>query len=228
MIKKSITLAFSIVLLHFLQNSLEALPPNETYPIYTEFNEDLGVINAHIIPHTHDDPGWLRTFEGYYESDVRRILNSVIAELWKDPSRTFVYVEMSFFMKWWGEINEDTKNKVRELVKRGQLDFPLGGYCQSDEAATYYEDIIEQMTIGHTFLKNEFNFIPKYGWNIDNFGHSATQAALMNQFGFHSFVVSRIDYQDREKRINEQKLQTIWNPYQASGEKHSIFFPTYI
>ena len=34
----------------------------------------------------------------------------------------------------------------------------------NDEATTYYEDIIDQMTIGHSFLKKHFNFIPNYGY----------------------------------------------------------------
>ena len=33
----------------------------------------------------------------------------------------------------------------------------------ADEAAAYYDDIITMMTIGHQFLKNEFNFMPKSG-----------------------------------------------------------------
>ncbi len=38
----------------------------------------------------------------------------------------------------------------------------------NDEANTHYVDIIDQMTLGHSFLKNTFGFIPKIG-NIDDF-----------------------------------------------------------
>ena len=56
----------------------------------------------------------------------------------------------------------------------------------NDEADTYYEDIIDQMTVGHTFLKKTFNVIPTIGWQIDPFGHSSTQASLFNQMGFNA------------------------------------------
>jgi hypothetical protein len=48
----------------------------------------------------------------------------------------------------------------------------------NDEAAPYYEDIIDQMTLGHKFLLDTFNAVPSIGWQIDPFGHSNTQAAL--------------------------------------------------
>ena len=42
----------------------------------------------------------------------------------------------------------------------------------NDEAATYYEDIIDQMTTGHKFIKENFDVVPTIGWHIDPFGHS--------------------------------------------------------
>jgi hypothetical protein len=35
------------------------------------------------------------------------------------------------------------QEKVRNLVKTGQLEFINGGWCMNDEANTYYEDIID-------------------------------------------------------------------------------------
>jgi len=48
----------------------------------------------------------------------------------------------------------------------------------NDEAAPYYEDIIDQMTLGHMFLLKEFGVKPSIGWHIDPFGHQASQAAI--------------------------------------------------
>jgi hypothetical protein len=48
------------------------------------------------------------------------------------------------------------------------LDFVLGGWVSSDEACTYYEDIILQTRIGHQFLLKELNVIPTIGWNLGN------------------------------------------------------------
>ena len=46
-----------------------------------------------------------------------------------------------------------------------------------DEAAAHYVDMVDQTTLGHRFLKQEFGVSPTVGWQLDPFGHSATQAA---------------------------------------------------
>lgn len=48
-----------------------------------------------------------------------------------------------------------------------------------DEAASHYVDMIDQTTLGHSFIKNQFNKTPRAGWQIDPFGHSAVQAYLL-------------------------------------------------
>lgn len=48
-----------------------------------------------------------------------------------------------------------------------------------DEAATHYIDMIDQTTLGHRFIKKEFGVVPRIGWQIDPFGHSAVQAYLL-------------------------------------------------
>jgi len=54
-----------------------------------------------------------------------------------------------------------------------------GGFCMHDEAATHYIDMIDQTTLGHQFLIEEFGVTPRIGWQIDPFGHSAVQAYLL-------------------------------------------------
>ena len=59
--------------------------------------------------HTHDDVGWLKTVDDYYEGrhneiqnvKVQLILDNVISELIVDPKKRFSYVEMKFFSMWW-------------------------------------------------------------------------------------------------------------------------------
>ena len=58
---------------------------------------------------------------------MQYILDSVIASLQKNPDRTFVFGEVSYFSRWWDEQDPDTKRLVRHLVKRGQLSFVNGG-----------------------------------------------------------------------------------------------------
>lgn len=49
-----------------------------------------------------------------------------------------------------------------------------------------------------SFLRNTFGFVPRVGWQIDPFGHSATQAGLLAaQVGFDALFFGRADYQVR-------------------------------
>ena len=51
----------------------------------------------------------------------------------KDPNRTFIYVEVAFFKRWWDEQDDSTKDIVRHLVKNRQLEFINGGWCMNGE-----------------------------------------------------------------------------------------------
>jgi len=43
---------------------------------------------------------------------VQYILDSVIAELAKDENKTFIYVEIAFFERWWNEQSTETQELV--------------------------------------------------------------------------------------------------------------------
>ncbi|KAL5986034.1 hypothetical protein ACLOJK_028024 [Asimina triloba] len=60
-----------------------------------------GKVNVHLVPHSHDDVGWLKTIDQYYVGSnnsiqgacVRNVLDSVVVSLVKDPNRKFVFAE---------------------------------------------------------------------------------------------------------------------------------------
>lgn len=54
-----------------------------------------------------------------------------------------------------------------------------GGWCMHDEATCHYVDMIDQTTLGHGYIKQQFNKVPRAGWQIDPFGHSSVQAYLL-------------------------------------------------
>ena len=90
--------------------------------------------------------------------------------------------------------------------------------CRHDEAATHYVDMIDQTTLGHRFLKSTFGAVPTAGWQIDPFGHSSTNAGLLSaEVGFQSLWFARIDYQDRDLRTSQKRLQFIWRPSPSLG-----------
>lgn len=114
------------------------------------------MLNVHIVAHTHDDVGWLKTVDQYYygsktfyqKASVKNILDSVIAALLQDPQRRFIYVESAFFFKWWDHQTDELKEQVKQLVNEGRLEFIGGAWSMNDEAATHYHSTVDQFTWG--------------------------------------------------------------------------------
>lgn len=143
---------------------------------------------------------------------VQAILDSTIAALLPNPNRTFTYVEQRFFSMWWKEQSEETKEETRTLVSEDRFTFVNGGWCMHDEAATHFMGMIDQTTLGHSFLLKEFDFVPTVGWQLDPFGHSSSQASYMTSLmGFDSLFFGRIDYQDRQIRLQSQECEGLWD-----------------
>ena len=194
----------------------------------------LGTLTVHIVPHTHDDVGWLKTVDEYFSGSndtiqhagVRNILNSVVTSLQKNSKRKFTYVEQAFFQRWWRELNENTRNVTKTLVKNRQLNFANGGWCMHDEAATHYVDMVDQTTLGHRLLKEAFgdDGIVTIGWQLDPFGHSASQAALLSaDAGFDGLFFGRIDYQDLAARHKSKRNEFVWRGSPSLGDDAQVF-----
>ena len=181
-------------------------------------------LNVHLVCHTHDDVGWLSTVDQYYVEQVQYIIDSVISALEANPDRKFIYVEQAFFQRWWRMQSEERKNVTRRLVKSGQLEFINGGWCMHDEATTHFLDMIDQTTLGHQYLLNEFGVVPQTGWQIDPFGHSATQASLLtSEIGFKGFFFARIDAADNANRRSNKTLEFLWRASPSLGASAQVF-----
>lgn len=114
------------------------------------------MLNVHIVPHTHDDVGWLKTVDQYYygtntyhqKANVQNIIDSVIEALLSDPNKRFIYVESAYFFKWWSQQTEKLKSQVKQLVNEGRLEFIGGAWSMNDEATTHYHSTVDQFTWG--------------------------------------------------------------------------------
>ncbi|XP_057335979.1 lysosomal alpha-mannosidase-like [Microplitis mediator] len=194
---------------------------------------DPNKLNVHLVPHTHSDPGWLKTIDQYYygsksyifKAGVQYIIDDVIQALKRDPTRRFVYVESSFFWKWWQRQNDKTKEEVRSLVNEGRLEIIGGGWCMNDEATTHYQSIIDQTTWGFRRWDDMLGECarPKIGWQIDPFGHSREQASLFAQFGFDGMFFGRLDWQDKNNRLLNKTAELIWKGSSSLGDKADLF-----
>ena len=98
--------------------------------------DDGATLNVHLVAHTHDDVGWLKTVDQYYaglkstiqQACVKCILDSLIPTLAANPDRKFIYVEQAYFQRWWAEQDAETQATTRALVASGQLEMVNGGW----------------------------------------------------------------------------------------------------
>ncbi|KAL5280981.1 MAN2B1.2 family protein [Megaselia abdita] len=180
-----------------------------------------GMINVHLVPHTHDDVGWLKTLDQYYygsrngiqRAGVQYILDSVVQALLQDPERRFIFVESEFFFKWWDEQTPELQEEVRVLVNEGRLEFAGGAWSMNDEATVHYQSVIDQFSIGLKKLKETFGECgrPKIGWQIDPFGHSREMASLFAQMGYDGQFFARLDWVDKSTRMSNKTAEMIWH-----------------
>ena len=225
----SIVIGLSLLLTAYIVYHIKTCDQNSFIKTRTTRKKTL---NIHFVSHTHDDVGWLKTVDQYFEGKnntiqnacVNCILDSVVKELQNDSKRKFTYVEMAYFSMWWDLQTPETKNEVRKMVANQQLSFVNGGWCMHDEATTHFMGMIDQTTLGHDFLKREFDFIPSVAWQLDPFGHSATQASLLgSEAGFDAIYFGRIDYQDLSRRQKTKNCEGIWDS-SPNLDDTSIFF----
>ncbi|KAJ9456762.1 putative alpha-mannosidase [Diplonema papillatum] len=205
-------------------------PPPYTPPRDWVYNTKAGprdgMINVHLVPHSHDDTGWQVTVDQYFYTEVYYILDTLLEFLTQDPNRRFMFVETAFFARWWDQQPATKKEQFSRLVQTGQLEFVNGGWCMHDEAGPYWVEMVDQTTRGHQFLKKNFGAAayPKGTWQIDPFGHSNTNAWLIAAgSGMNYEFWGRMSYQDFAMRKNESRLEWIWQGSQTLGSSAQIF-----
>ncbi|CAF1239524.1 unnamed protein product [Rotaria sordida] len=202
---------------------------NCAYQNCPKLRED--VINVHVICHTHLDPGWLNSVDGYFFGiqhnlnqqkegqayrhvmpSVLTIFNNVVSALLENAQRRFVMVEMSFIWRWWKRLDEDYKKIIRKLFNDGRIDIAGGSWVSNDEAVSHYSAMIDQCTFGFRFVKNELRTCsqPAVAWQLDLFGHGREINSLFAQMGYDAILFGRLDYQEKEQRTTEKTLQMIW------------------
>ena len=166
-----------------------------------------------VVPHSHNDPGWLLTFEDYFSSKTKFILDTIVEALSEKPNRKFIWAETSYLSLWWQQASQSMRDKLKRLVlETGQLEIVTGGWVMTDEANSYYYAMIEQMIEGHDWLKANIgeSLRPSYGWSIDPFGYTPTMAYLLKQMGFDAMLVQRVHYHLKKYLAQTRRFEFKW------------------
>jgi lysosomal alpha-mannosidase len=182
------------------------------------------ILQVYLIPHSHCDAGWLKTFEHYYVEEVEKILTSMTNALSQNPKRKFSWVETSFLKRWWDDQTQETRSKFTKLFESKQLEFLMGGWVSSDEASVTYMQSINQLSEGHRFLTNHFgeSAKPNIGWQIDPFGFSQVTPYILSQMCFDAHVGWRISEPEMEVYLQQHTLEFVWRSSPSIKESSDI------
>lgn len=105
-----------------------------------------------IVPHSHNDPGWLKTFVNYFQSDTRQILNFIITKMHEFEDMTFIWSEISFLQMWWDQAHPTKQRALKQLVAQGRFEITTGGWVMTDEANAHVYAMVDQLIEGMPLL----------------------------------------------------------------------------
>uniref|UniRef100_A0A8C6MJ64 Alpha-mannosidase n=1 Tax=Nothobranchius furzeri TaxID=105023 RepID=A0A8C6MJ64_NOTFU len=183
-------------------------------------NEPLQVF---VVPHSHNDPGWVKTFDKYFTDQTQHILNNVVVKLAEDPRRKFIWSEISFFAKWWETADVYKQEAMRKLILGGQMEMVTGGWVMTDEANAHYFAMIDQLIEGHQWLERNLGITPISGWAVDPFGHSATMPYLLKRANLTSMLIQRIHYSIKKHFSSTRSLEFMWRQAWDTGSSTDMF-----
>ncbi|KAB0803931.1 hypothetical protein PPYR_00901 [Photinus pyralis] len=167
-------------------------------------------LKVFVVPHSHNDPGWIKTVDEYYLSQTKHILNNMITKLTGDLRRKFIWAEISYFSMWWDDLELADRENVKKLIHNNQLEIVTGGWVMNDEANSHWISILHQITEGHQWLERNLNYTPKSHWSIDPFGMSATQPFLLKEMGLQNMLIQRVHYSVKKQLARDTNLEFRW------------------
>ncbi|XP_045502615.1 alpha-mannosidase 2 [Colias croceus] len=181
-------------------------------------------LKVFIVPHSHNDPGWIKTFENYYKTQTKAIFTNMVEKLSEGIGRKFIWAEISFLSLWWTmDATEKEKVAFQNLLKAGKIEIVTGGWVMNDEANSHWMSIIQQLTTGHQWLTENLGYTPRNSWAIDPFGYSSTQPYLLKLTGFENSLIQRVHYRVKKELAMDRQLEFKWRQLWDGSGKTDMF-----
>jgi mannosylglycerate hydrolase len=144
---------------------------------------------AFLVPHTHWDREWYRTFADFRVS-MTRIVRDVLDRLEQDPAFThFLLDGQAILARDHCEIHPEDAERIRALVSSERLS--LGPwYVLPDEFLVSGEALVRNLLVGHAVAR-DLGGVQKVGYMPDSFGHVAQLPQILRRAGIDSFLYTR-------------------------------------
>ncbi|EGD74845.1 hypothetical protein PTSG_07075 [Salpingoeca rosetta] len=180
-------------------------------------------LNVFIIPHSHNDPGWIMTLDEYYRKQTSQILTLMTQTLSQEPTVKFVWAEISYLSMWWKDQSSNVRETFKRMVHSGQIEIVTGGWVMPDEANSHYFALVDQLIEGHKWVEENLGVRPESGWSIDPFGHSPTMAYILKRADFKGMLIQRIHYEVKRMLAEKKQLEFMWRQDFDVGKDTSMY-----
>ncbi|XP_061727672.1 lysosomal alpha-mannosidase-like [Cydia pomonella] len=194
-----------------------------------------GWLNVHIVPQTHSELGHGYNFHQHFTGEdppfpknsinMKRILDSILTELWNNVHRRFTLSDTAYLFHWWKNRHPAVHRMMYQLVRQGRLTIVGGGLGVTDEASTNYHAIIDQFSYSLRKLNATFRACarPLVAWAADVYGHSREFTSLMAQMGYDALFINPISYDEEVARMRRKSLEFLWRGSDDLGPSTDMF-----
>lgn len=177
----------------------------------------------YVVPHSHYDTAWLKTYEEYLEVNFSNIYE-VLEVLAREEDFRFTLGETAL-LEPFVERHPQHEATLRRMVKEGRLEVVCGMYVMTDANMPSGESLVRQIAEGKRFSRQTLGVDTKVGWMLDVFGHNPQMPQIMRKSGYDFYVFGRVRPKDSPSEflwrgLDGSQIICHWMPYH-----YVIFYP---
>ncbi len=176
----------------YLKNIIKMIggDPSKSGP--SKITIDPSKLNIHIVGQSHIDLAWLWTFAQTHKKGIVT-LEKVLLHIDQFPDFHFA-VSSPQLLDWIKEDKPSLFKKIKEAVKKGNIELVGGSWVEADCMMPDGEAFIRQRLYGMRFYRDEFKKLPNTEWFLDSFGYNVGLPQILTKSGAKFFWTSKLTW----------------------------------